>query len=328
MRFIVILLFIHFLGIRCISQDNNNRKNLPQINVITLNENCFEKGKISVKFFRNQHDRLNVQQTQPIISNTEFNAIAQQFEFNSIEPLFKNVLKNIELEIQYKKYGLDLWYFIEFNSNYNVKQVYLELKKLALFEVVEPVYKKQLLVEEKNSEVVEFTPNDPRFNEQWHFNNTGQAKGKFAKDIKLVQAWDLEKGNPNVIVAVHDMGIQLDHPDLAQNIAVGKSFNFVDNNDTIVMGYHGTHVAGTIAAVNNNNVGVSGIAGGNGNTNSGVRLMSIQIFKGNRSGGFAEGFIYAADKGAAISNNSWAYNEQNIYEISVLDAIDYFIDNG
>ncbi|MFY7965811.1 MAG: S8 family serine peptidase, partial [Chitinophagaceae bacterium] len=196
----------------------------------------------------------------------------------------------------------------------------------ALFQVVEPVYKKHLL--DDNANGASFTPNDPKFTEQWSYNNTGQGNGTAGKDIKLVDAWNIETGKPNVIVAVHDMGIQLNHPDLAQNIAVGKSYNFIDNNDTIVPGYHGTHTAGTIAAVNNNGIGVSGIAGGDGSVNSGIRLMSVQIFKGNQSAGLAEGFVFAADNGAAISSNSWAYDIENIYELSVMDAIDYFITNG
>jgi hypothetical protein len=326
MRFRIALFLVLFIGLKAIGQFKNYRENLPQINVLAINESNIELGKISVKFFRNQFERNK--NLFPYIIDTNFNNLSKHYQFTTIEPLFKNVLKNIDFQSLHKSYDLDLWFTINFNETCSVKQLYLELKKLNLFEVIEPVYKKHLLESEVLNEGVEFTPNDSRFNEQWHYNNTGQANGKVGKDIKLAQAWDIETGNPNVLVAVHDMGIQLDHPDLSQNIAVGKSFNFVDNNDTIVMGYHGTHVAGTIAAVNNNNIGVSGIAGGNGNLNSGARLMSIQIFKGNRGGGFAEGFIYAADKGAAISNNSWAYNEQNVYEISVLDAIDYFIDNG
>ncbi len=326
MRFLFGIIFIIFYSNQCVAQYKNFREKLPPINLNNVDENSFEAGIISVKVYRFQKDRLQLKNEKPFSKNLDFNFLAHQYEFKSIKLLFENVLSNIELKQQHQSNGLDLWFTINFKTDNSVKHLYLELKKLNLFEIIEPVYKKHLLESDKITEGVEFIPNDPRFVEQWHYNNTGQANGKVGKDIKLVQAWDLETGNPNVLVAVHDMGIQLDHPDLEQNIAVGKSFNFVDNNNSIVPGYHGTHVAGTIAAVNNNNIGVSGIAGGNGNINSGVRLMSVQIFQGNRGGGFAEGFIYAADQGASISNNSWAYNEQNVYEISVLDAIDYFID--
>ena len=90
---------------------------------------------------------------------------------------------------------------------------------------------------------------------------------------------------------------------------------------------HGTHVAGTVAAVTNNSTGVAGIAGGSGSGN-GVRLMSCQVFSGTGSGGFDQASIYAADNGAAISQNSWGYTSVNVYEQAVLNAIDYFNANG
>ena len=83
--------------------------------------------------------------------------------------------------------------------------------------------------------------------------------------------------------------------------------------------YHGTHVAGTIAAVNNNGVGVSGIAGGNG-TGNGVKIMSLEIF--GRSGHW-KNRMYAANNGAVISQNSWGYTSPYYYDQSVHDAIDY-----
>ncbi|MGL5261308.1 MAG: S8 family serine peptidase, partial [Bacteroides sp.] len=92
---------------------------------------------------------------------------------------------------------------------------------------------------------------------------------------------------------------------------------------------HGTHVAGTVAAVNNNGLGVSGVAGGNGSPASGVRLMSCQIFDtyGTARDG-AAAFIYSCDNGAVISQNSWSYvwdgSDQTILEADKI-GIDYFI---
>lgn len=312
--------------------NNSSQRNLPAINVLTLNDSVYETGKIAVKFNRTSFDRLHLTSAninELSSNNAALNQIASQFKFNKFSLMFSNVLKQKDLITKHQQWNLDLWFNIEFDKIQNVKLLYMALQKTNLFDVVEPVYKKHLLdVVDDGQLSVNFTPNDPKFNEQWSYNNTGQGNGTAGKDIKLIDAWDIETGKPNVLVAVHDMGIQLDHPDLAQNIAVGKSFNFIDNNDTIVQGYHGTHTAGTIAAVNNNGIGVSGIAGGDGTVNSGVRLMSVQIFKGFKSAGLAEGFVYAADKGAAISSNSWAYDAENIYELSVMDAIDYFIANG
>ena len=298
-------------------------RNLPKIDINNLDINAYEAGKIEVKFNRLFFNKFNVNVSNGTLhsSHLGLSIIAEKYNFNKCVSLFPNILQDESNIAKHQHYNLDLWFTIQFDDKISIKSIYKALQNTNLFEVIEPVYKKHLLG-------LNYIPNDTKLPEQWHFNNTGQGKGTLGKDIKLLNAWDIETGNPSVLVALHDMGIQLDHPDLAQNIAVGKSFNFIDNNNVIIPGYHGTQTAGTIAAVNNNGIGVCGIAGGNGNVNSGVRIMSLQIFKGNSSGGFAESFIYAADKGAAISSNSWAYDIENVYEIAVLDAIDYFIETA
>ena len=92
---------------------------------------------------------------------------------------------------------------------------------------------------------------------------------------------------------------------------------------------HGTHVAGTVGARTNNNIGVAGVAGGDGTEGSGVRLMSCQIFGGKNEGGSgARAMYYSANNGAVISQNSWGYVlKANITAIPQADkaAIDYFI---
>ena len=323
---IILLFFVQYIH----SQTNEaSLRNLPQINIFKVNENAFEQGKISVKIRRSQLSKIKIEQvlsSNIYFNNAALNELSAEYHFAKYTSIFSNVLKNTELQVKHQQWNMDLWFTIEFAATKSVKQLYIELQKTDLFETIEPVYKKHLL--DENASSVSFVPNDPRFNELWNFSNIGQGGGKVGKDIKLIDAWDIETGKPNVLVAVHDMGIQLNHPDLAQNIAVGKSFNFIDNNNIIVEGYHGTLTSGIIGAVNNNGIGVSGIAGGDGSINSGIRLMSIQIFKGHQGAGFAEGFIYAADNGAAISSNSWAYDIEDVYELSTMDAIDYFIENG
>jgi len=86
-------------------------------------------------------------------------------------------------------------------------------------------------------------------------------------------------------------------------------------------------VAGTVSAVTNNFSGVAGVAGGSGSS-PGVSLMSCQVFTNTSSGGFANAPVYAADNGAAISQNSWSYQYVNTYDQAVLNAIDYFNANG
>lgn len=230
-------------------------------------------------------------------------------------------------------------------------------------------------------------PNDPGFASQWHYHNLGEGNYDFedlnnnhvgAKagcDVNALEAWKICKGDPSIIVAILDEGVMYTHPDLAANMWCnpGESvqgaktdgdgngyegdlhgYNFVtesgditwtDANDT----GHGTHVAGTIAAVNNNGRGVCGVAGGDGTPNSGVKIMSCQVFSGQNSvtlAGEARAIKYAADNGAVILQCSWGYNSS---ESSIIngytpgpatekewaetyplekEALDYFINNA
>ena len=192
--------------------------------------------------------------------------------------------------------------------------------------------------------------NDPGLKLQWGYINDGSIlpegmtndRGEAVipavagVDVNCAEAWQLCKGDPSIIIAVLDEGVMWDHPDLHANMWVNEAetyaatsdadgngyngdrygFNFVANkgyisyNDANDTG-HGTHVAGTIAAVNNNGIGVSGIAGGDGTPNSGVKIMSCQVFSGNQGVvlyGEAMAIKYAADNGAVILQCSWGYN--------------------
>jgi len=132
-----------------------------------------------------------------------------------------------------------------------------------------------------------FTPNDQYFNIQWHYNN-----------IQLQDALDEPQGtgDSNVIVAVIDTGVLTNHPDLQGQLVAGYDFissitssldqNGIDNDpndpgDQSLPGgtssFHGTHVAGTIAATTNNTIGVSGVAGG-------VRIMPLRVLGRNGTG--------------------------------------------
>lgn len=210
--------------------------------------------------------------------------------------------------------------------------------------------------------------NDPGLADQWHYDNAGYTKyGETARqgaDVNLPNVWkEATAGDPSVIVAVIDQGVYYNHPDLAANMWVNTAetpgdgidndnngyiddvygYNFVEMSGDITWDIsadgkgdngHGTHCAGTIAAVNNNGIGVAGVAGGNGET-GGVKIMSCQIFSGTNGGdalGTARAFKYAADMGATIASCSFGYTSSSINSDDVYlgigaaekDAIDYF----
>lgn len=233
----------------------------------------------------------------------------------------------------------------------------------------------------------ESEPNDPGFASQWHYRNLGEGNYDFENlnnnhvgakagcDVNALEAWKTCKGDPSIIVAILDEGVMYTHPDLAANMWCnpGESvqgaktdgdgngyegdlhgYNFVTESGDITWtdandSGHGTHVAGTIAAVNDNGIGVCGVAGGDGTPNSGVKIMSCQVFSGQNSvtlAGEARAIKYAADNGAVILQCSWGYNSS---ESSIIngytpgpatekewaetyplekEALDYFINNA
>lgn len=181
---------------------------------------------------------------------------------------------------------------------------------------------------------------DPGFPvEQWNLYNDGSVHGSSAGcDINVVPVWEeFTSGNDGVIVAVIDGGIDWSHEDLAENMwhnpeqtgDMVYGYNFVAGSYLVTPQDHGTHVAGIVGAVSNNGKGISGVAGGNMAAGvPGVRLMSCQIFEGERSTSGAEAIKWSADHGAVIAQNSWGYDKQTGVTVtprSDRDAIDYFI---
>jgi subtilisin family serine protease len=258
-----------------------------------------------------------------------------------------------KFEEKHRKYGLHLWYDLYFSGKSSVHDVARSYAGIPGIERAEPVYRIELK-DEAGEPVYAGAAvrtsdsgfDDPYLPDQWHYNNSGQTGGTVGADINLFKAWETTTGKSEIIISVHDMGIDVKHEDLAENIWVNEAelngikgidddgngyrddiygFNFADNIGTVDANDHGTHVAGTIAAVNNNGIGVAGVAGGSGN-HDGVKIMSCQILGSDgRNSQTPESFIYAADMGAVISQNSWGYESSEYYSQAVLDAIDYFI---
>ena len=209
-----------------------------------------------------------------------------------------------------------------------------------------------------------FVPDDPEYAQQWHYDNTADNTGEPDADINLPEAHDIEGGDESVVISVVDGGLDLDHPEFEGMLWIneeedinnngqfdpfpaseGGDLNGVDDDNNgftdDVIGYdhggddptpsadgdHGTHVAGTVAARNDNGQFVAGVAGGN-DSESVIRLMISQTFSPAGVGGFPEAIVYAADNGAVVSQNSWGYTTEGDFEPALLDAIDYFRANA
>lgn len=266
----------------------------------------------------------------------DFDAVLEKIGVKALQRLFPIDPDNEE---RTRAAGLHRWYVVEFNDDVDLTEAARNMARIA--EVNRVQFNQQM----KKANVGKAIPlvetavpaqtraaafNDPNLSKQWHYINTGDkavySKVKAGADVNCAEAWQLCTGDPRVIVAVVDDCVQWDHPDLAANMWINPregqtgytgdkhGYNFVDNTTLTISTSgeepsHGTHVAGTVAAVNNNGVGVCGIAGGSGN-NDGVRIMSCQVFhndKGGSSAITAKAIKYAADNGAAIIQCSFGY---------------------
>ncbi len=196
-------------------------------------------------------------------------------------------------------------------------------------------------------------PSDPRFGELWGLQNTGQAingySGTAAADIGATAAWDVSTGGRSSVVGIVDTGIDYNHPDLAANVwSAPTSFNVTIGGRTITCAagshgfnaitntcdpmddhYHGTHVAGTIGAVGNNGIGVTGVnwvasmmgakfldASGSGTTSNAINAIEFTIQAKARFG---------AQANVRVLNNSWGgggYSQALLDEINRADASD------
>lgn len=211
--------------------------------------------------------------------------------------MFQQDIKNMPVEVVR---NADKWGFMKLKANegQDLFELISQIEKMPGVLYAEPNMVDRLLV----------IPNDPLFNTQWHYNNTGQSPpgGTPDADIDAPEGWDISTGSDTIIVGVLDSGIPiqggvLSHPDLddPNRFIMGKD---IVNNDFEPMddNGHGTHVSGTIGAESNNGIGVAGVAWN-------VKVMAIKVFNSSGSGSheyFRDGCIYGVDNGCKVLNYS------------------------
>lgn len=183
----------------------------------------------------------------------------------------------------------------------------------------------------------QMTPDDPGYAQMYALNNTGQTGGTPDADIDAPAAWQTTTGGPQTVVAVIDSGVDIDHPDLRDNIwrnvdEVPGNGRDDDGNGYVddVNGWdffhgdasvydaadgdeHGTHVAGTIAAVGDNSTGVTGVSWR-------AQVMPLKFIgpNGGPTSAAIKAIDYALAEGVDISNNSWG---GGYYSQALRDAI-------
>ena len=270
-------------------------------------------------------------------------------------------------EAKHKAAGLDLWYDVHYEASgmklAQARNLFRSAEGVSYAQRI-PLYKPiggERFLEispaavAKAAKAASTMPfNDPLLNDQWHYNNDGHIAGtKVGADANVFKAWETGvTGSKDVVVAIIDGGFQVDHPDLKDNVWINTAelngkpgvdddgdgyvddiygYNFVINSSDINAHSHGTHVAGTVGATNNNGIGVCGVAGGS-DGKGGVKMMVCQVFDSRASSSavadFGAAIVYAADRGASIAQCSWGAGVADEEDKSVTEAVDYFTKNG
>ncbi|MDN4754982.1 S8 family serine peptidase [Porphyromonadaceae bacterium W3.11] len=325
--------------------------NLTEDEEIALRANNIHKGTLIVKLSEDGLRSLNPDKDTPEVLNLrsfqgETQAALRSIGAKKMTRLFPH---GGRFEERMRKEGLDRWMILDFDEEQGLPETRALIGDFEDFEYVEfsyvqtlpttkavPVSAAELVNTEGTNAKRPF--DDPLLKLQWHYYNDGsRLNSKPRADINLFDAWKVESGSPKVKVCVVDGGIDLTHEDLAANVDAENSFNFVRDKNGEYYGKdvfpdedgHGTHVAGTVAAVNNNGIGVSGVAGGNGTPGTGIKLISAQVYgySGQVLPPSSIGIVHGANHGAVISQNSWGYRYPGPRELLAHDkeAIDYFI---
>lgn len=295
---------------------------------------------------------------------TPLDRVNQKVKAVSMTRVFPYAGKN---EVKHKAFGLDLWYDVHYEASgmklAQARNLFRSAEGVSYAQRI-PLYKPiggERFLEVSPAAVAKAAKaastmpfNDPLLNDQWHYNNDGHIAGtKVGADANVFKAWETGvTGSKDVLVAIIDGGFQVDHPDLKDNVWINEAelngkpgvdddgdgyvddiygYNFVINSSDINAHSHGTHVAGTVGATNNNGIGVCGVAGGS-DGKGGVKMMVCQVFDSRASSSavadFGAAIVYAADRGASIAQCSWGASVADDEDKSVTEAVNYFTKNG
>ena len=188
-------------------------------------------------------------------------------------------------------------FLLKFKNECDIKSILNVYLNTNLFEYVEPNYIGS------GHGMLQTTPNDALYlSRQWSHNNNGTfslSPATIDADIDTDLAWDITQGDPNLIVAILDTGLKLNHPEFSGRLVAGFDFVNNDTNPTDDQG-HGTNVAGIALAKGNNSIGYAGV-----NWNS--KIMICKILDNTNSGFYswwADAIYFAVDNGAKVINLS------------------------
>lgn len=251
---------------------------------------------------------------------------------------YNNTFSNTNRSARIRKEAYKILYF---DATIDLEYLVEQYKASGLFEFVEPNYIGHAAATMRS----ESLPDDQFLARQWYIENDGSfslSPSKEDADIDLKQAWEITQGDPSVIVAMLDTGIDPNHPEFDGRIWVNdqetdqnsldddgngyvddmQGWNFVSNNNIINDdNRHGTHVTGVLGATGNNGFGYAGV-------DWNCKIMVCKVLDNDLSGFYSwwiEGIFYAVDNGAKVINMSLG---GETYSELLKEAVDYAFDNG
>lgn len=236
------------------------------------------------QFYDLKKDKFNVQSSTPKPDTTQSSKVSKPSSKKKIDSTQSSaMMQSIVTENEYTQKLFRIWKIV-LKDGVDDEKV---LKKLQGLDFIEFAHFANIYQLHARS-------NDPRYNDQWHLEN-----------VSANLAWDVTQGDGSIVVAVIDSGVDYNHVDINQNMwrnSPGGNYGFnmlTGGEDPMDMTGHGTHVAGLIGAIINNNIATAGIAK--------VKIMAIKAFGGaeDDDGYMVRALWKAAEMGAKIVNNSW-----------------------
>ena len=285
-------------------------------NFIFYEDKLIEENVLIIKFSNTYAPLLGSEDALTIEKVTEFQLINNKENLKELTPIFNHVENFTNLHYAHELH--QYYKLILHNHDETFAKIISDLYSLDIIENIE-----------FNGMAEAFlVPNDELYPNQWDHDNQGQGIqygtgdliGTEDCDLDTDIAWDLTTGNSDVVIAIIDTGVDLDHPDLIDNIVPG--YNFIDESlppDDVYD--HGTPCAGIAAATMNNEIGIAGVC-------PDCSIMSVKVLSDDGYGDWsviADGVVWASDNGAdVISLSLGGSGYQEYFD----DAINYVVANG
>ena len=289
---------------------------LPFFNLIAQENSICSKNSLILKFNENVEFKVNHD--------------LNKFNIISLDNLnYKNDLKKIRLIGSQQEKKL---FKIEFKNKIDIKNTITEYLDLSIFEYVEPDfigkgagYSSVSLNANNGFQII---PDDQYWNRQWGLLNDGSfnSQSQADADVDMELAWNIETGSSDIVVAVLDSGIKLDHPEfqgrLWENDNQNNGYDFANDQENPSDDHgHGTNVAGIIGASSNNSIGYAGV-------DWNCKIMSLKVLNDENWGYYSwwtSAIYYAVENGANIINMSLGGSS---YSQSMEEAVNYAVNNN